>query len=739
MAFSPAQPLLQDLLGTFLIRARDWDNLSVRIQEQLRQESDRKKLLAQLAEQKLLSAYQAERLAAGTTFGLILGNYRILERLGAGGMGVVFKAEHLHLPRLAAIKVLSSSAGEDPELRQRFFAEMWVICELHHPNIVSALDAGVTPASPGQEPSVCYFAMEYVHGQDLESSIEKNGPLPIHQACDVAYQIASALTAAQKHNLVHRDIKPSNIMLTSEGQAKLLDFGLARHFRRRLTEQGTFIGTIDYIAPEQAHDARAVDIRADIYGLGGTLFWCLTGRTPFPSDGDPVVDLARRLSEPPRSIRTWQPALPAELDAVVSRMMAVNPDDRYATPDAVMRSLVPFLKPESCDTAVLSVAQPRPGSESTITHGAEAMPRVHRVVIVDDETPIRALCRDALQAEGMQCEEAADGALGLEVIAAKPCDLIILDVDLPKIPGKEVLKRLRESPPRPHLSIIMVSGRASGDEMAQLLSAGADDYLAKPLSLVQLLSRVKAALRQSEAQKRSALLARRLLAVNHELEQNLTSRDSDLVRARNALVLTLAELVAYRDSETGAHLVRLQRYSRCLAEDAAATPGFAGQIDENFIRMLECCAPLHDIGKVGIPDHILLKPGKLDQDERIIMQTHTTIGANTLEKVAKQHRFSVAFFQMAIDITRHHHERYDGKGYPDRLAGNDIPLAARIVTLADVYDALRSRRPYKPALSHAAAVQVVLEASEGQFDPLLLQTFERCAPQFEHIARQGEW
>jgi putative two-component system response regulator len=182
--------------------------------------------------------------------------------------------------------------------------------------------------------------------------------------------------------------------------------------------------------------------------------------------------------------------------------------------------------------------------------------------------------------------------------------------------------------------------------------------------------------------------------------------------------------------------MRLQRYSRCLAEAVAGSVGFSGQIDENFIRMVECCAPLHDIGKVGLLDHILLKAGKLAHEERVLMQTHTTIGADTLQKVAEQHGFAAAFLQMAIDITRHHHERYDGKGYPDRLGGNDIPLAARIVTIADVYDALRSRRPYKPALSHAVAVQLMLEASEGQFDPLLLQAFERCAPQFERVARE---
>ena len=176
---------------------------------------------------------------------------------------------------------------------------------------------------------------------------------------------------------------------------------------------------------------------------------------------------------------------------------------------------------------------------------------------------------------------------------------------MPEMTGLEVLPHLREARPGPHLKIILFSGRVSPDELAQLLLAGADDFLTKPFSLVQLQARVQAALRLKDAQDRSDLLNRHLLAVNAELEQNLTARDSDLVQARNALVLALAKLVEQRDSETGAHLVRLQRYCRCLAEEAALLPSFAGQIDANFIQMLECCAPLHDIGKVGLPDHIL--------------------------------------------------------------------------------------------------------------------------------------
>ena len=180
----------------------------------------------------------------------------------------------------------------------------------------------------------------------------------------------------------------------------------------------------------------------------------------------------------------------------------------------------------------------------------------------------------------------------------------------------------------------------------------------------------------------------------------------------------------------------MQQYCRCLAEEAATTPGYAGQIDDGFIDMLACCAPLHDIGKIGLPDHILLKPGKLTTDERIVMQTHTTIGAGTLKQVAETHGMALAFLDMAADIARHHHERWDGSGYPDGLAGNDIPLAARLVTICDVYDALRSRRSHKPALSHNAALQLMSETCAGQFDPGLFAVFRRSAAEFERIFRE---
>jgi response regulator RpfG family c-di-GMP phosphodiesterase len=349
---------------------------------------------------------------------------------------------------------------------------------------------------------------------------------------------------------------------------------------------------------------------------------------------------------------------------------------------------------------------------------------------------VRRTCRYALESEGSEVLEANNGVEALVALEEQSFDLVMLDVEMPEMNGYELLTQVRQSPPTRNLKVLMLSGQASPDSMAEMLSAGADDYLSKPLSMVQLLERVKAALRLKEAQDRADVLNEQLLSVNAELERNLTDKDCDLGHARNALVLALANIVGHRTTETESHLLRMRGYCRHLATEAAKLPLFAPQIDVNYIQMLESCVPLHDIGAVGLPDHILMKPGKLDPDERVLMQMHSVIGAEILQKVLKRHGPGVAFLQMAIDIARHHHERFDGKGYPDRLAGESIPLAARIVAIADVYDALRCKRSYKPALSHAAASAVMLEASAGQFDPTLLDIFHRTSEAFDRIFKE---
>ncbi len=232
---------------------------------------------------------------------------------------------------------------EDSAPEIRFFSEMRILARLRHPNIVAANDSGRVQGDDGDKP-LRYLVMEYVPGLDLEQSVRQHGPMTPARSCAIAYQMASALSETHKHGLVHRDIKPSNVMITAKGQAKLLDFGLMRHFGHRMTVPGTILGTIDYMAPEQARDASTVDIRADIFGLGGILFWCLTQRPPFPSVGNPFEALTRRLNAPPPSLRSVNPSLPRELDAVLSRMMAQRPEDRFPDPSDVRKALLPVVR-----------------------------------------------------------------------------------------------------------------------------------------------------------------------------------------------------------------------------------------------------------------------------------------------------------------------------------------------------------------------------------------------------------
>jgi serine/threonine protein kinase/CheY-like chemotaxis protein len=444
---SAGQVLLFDLLAAALVLTEDWETLAPELREEVLRCREQDAALDLLVRNGLLTMYQAARVTAGTTFGLVLGNYRVLERLGAGGMAVVFKAEHIDLRHQVALKVLPLSTGQDVRLLSRFFAEMRVVARLRHPNIVAAIDAGKAVSDDPDAPELRYFVMEYVPGQDLEEYVLSRGALSPAKACNVAHQVACALGETYKFNLVHRDIKPSNILLTSEEQAKLLDFGLMRDFSARLTQPGTVVGTLDFMAPEQAQDATTVDVRADLYGLGGTLFWCLTGKLPFPSEGSVTENLIRRLSQAPPSVRRYSPRVPTGLDALVARLMAVKPEDRFQTPQEVMRALLPYLKPESPEHTWLTgpgapashlsaecqrLLAGASGEVELAAPGGPGLPGkpVHRILIIDDEEVLRNFCTEILQAEGIQCDAVGDGDTALEMVTAAPYDLALLDVNM---------------------------------------------------------------------------------------------------------------------------------------------------------------------------------------------------------------------------------------------------------------------------------------------------------------------
>jgi hypothetical protein len=506
-----------------------------------------------LVREGLLNEYQAGRLLAGQTAGLLFGEYRVLGCLG----GRAYRVEHTQLKRLAAVKVLGDEEDRPSALLPLVQSEVQSLSALRHPGLVlPSLVGEADSGHPGRV--VRYLVVDHVHGRDLGQIVRDDGPLPVAVACGVACQAAEALRHVHEHGRTHRRVRPSKLVLTPQGQVKLLGLGEDTLCRGR-----TGAPPNDEFSAPELRAGRAGDVRSDVYGLGATLYFLLTGQPPHV--GDPGQ---RRALVPLRRLR---PEAPLDLEAVVCQMMARDPSDRYPTPLAVLVALNPF----------------------------------------------------------------------------------------------------RESPG--------TAGQPGG-----------------------------------------------------------LPREQELSRVQDALLFAMARMAEIRGLETQAHLLRMQQYVRVLAEAATRQPAFAGRIDATFIRMLERCVVLHDVGKVAIPDHVLLKPGKFDAEERSIMESHTVLGANFLQALAGQPGATLDFLQMAIDIARHHHERFDGTGYPDGLAGEAIPLAARIATFADVYDALRSRLVYKPGLAHAPSRRLILEAGQGQFDPNLLAAFRDCEASFQHIFEMSE-
>ncbi len=306
-----------------------------------------------LVEKELLTRFQAERLLAGRNTGFLLGQYRILDQLGRGGMGRVFKAEHATMKRVVALKVLASDLMKSERARDLFLREVRAIAQLVHPNIVTAYDAN-------EDDGRYYLVLEFVDGPNLDQLVRKQGPLPVGLACDYIKQTANGLQAAHTLGMVHRDIKPGNIMVQrrglqdhSPGLIKISDFGLARlhspatsvdapnHAGTILTRQNMVMGTPDFLSPEQARNLHNTDIRSDLYSLGCTFFYLLTGQTPF-AGGTALEKLIRHSAEAPADVSALRPDLPAPVVQIVMRLLAKDPDDRYQSPTELAAVLEPY-------------------------------------------------------------------------------------------------------------------------------------------------------------------------------------------------------------------------------------------------------------------------------------------------------------------------------------------------------------------------------------------------------------
>ncbi len=689
-----------------------------------------------LVQAGLLTDYQLDRVMVGTTHGLIFGNHRVLNRLGSGSMGVIFLAEHMLMKRQVAVKVVPVDDDCPAAILERFYSEVRVLADLHHPNIVSAIDAGRLPPASHGMPALLYLVMELVRGGDLEEHVELHGPVEVPQACEWIRQAACGLQEAHDRHLIHRDVKPSNLLLDEQNQVKLVDFGLVRQFCSQLTDHRSLLGTPDFMAPEQAGDPSTVDGRADIYGLGASLFWLLTGQMPYKRARSVAVALQMLQCGTPRHLRELRPDAPAQLDAIIHSMLARDPDQRPNQPLAVMSALLPFA--QYCP---LPVRLPtKAGLSSSVQNNEpaaaeEPAPPVAKILIVDDEVAIRFIARQILEASGFECTEATDGRSAIEAFAKGEPDLVLLDIQLPGMTGYEVCQALRRRFPQRLFKIIIVSGQGDRNDLAEALEKGADDYIVKPLGARELPARVLHALRLKEAQDQTAFLSQQLQLTNRQLQSSLAARTCEVRKAHDAMLVGMAKMAESGDGETPGHLQRLQRYTRVLAEHIQGSSSWDGVINRVFLDQLERCVPLHDIGKIGLPEHILLKPGPLTPDERSLMETHTLIGDRMLEAIRQEYGHSLQFLGIASAIVRSHHERFDGTGYPDRLAGEGIHAAARLTAMADVYDALRRRRAHKQALSHADTVVTIVHESAGQFDPVLVAAFERCSNDFEQIFR----
>jgi putative two-component system response regulator len=325
-----------------------------------------------------------------------------------------------------------------------------------------------------------------------------------------------------------------------------------------------------------------------------------------------------------------------------------------------------------------------------------------KILVVDDDVICGELLRESLHEMGHQAVEIETCAQdAYQRICDEDFRIVISDWQMPEMSGIDLCRKVRSRQLGEYVYFILLTSLDRCDHLCIGLDGGADDFLSKPFNPDELNVRVN--------------VAQRIVALEN----------------RNLIVFSLAKLAESRDPETGAHLERIREYSRELAEHLAQFDELASEIDADFIRAIFLTSPLHDIGKVGIPDNVLLKPGRLTSEEFEIMKQHTTIGQQTLQ-AALSACPNAGYLRLARDIAAAHHEKYDGTGYPHGLAGDDIPLSARIVALADVYDALTTKRVYKEAFSHEVAREIIVEESGKHFDPRVVDAFLHK----EHIFQQ---
>ena len=350
------------------------------------------------------------------------------------------------------------------------------------------------------------------------------------------------------------------------------------------------------------------------------------------------------------------------------------------------------------------------------------------IMIVDDRVDIVNVLTLTLRTHGYRTVGFTSAVAALQALDAEAPDLILVDINMPGMDGYEVCARIKERPRFRDTPIVFMSGMDDATVKVRAFSQGGVDYLTKPFRREEVLARLATHLRLSQMQ---AELAKR----NEDLQQTVEKQVREIADGHLATIYALARLSECKDGVTARHLERVQFYTRALAVRLGREPEFREQLTPDYIDNLQRASPLHDIGKVGTPDSILLKPDRLTEAETAIMRQHTVLGASTLGEVSAKYPGNV-LLSMGTRIARSHHEKWNGSGYPDGTKGQEIPLCARIMALADAYDAIRSKRQYKPAKPHDEALRIITADSGSHFDPQIVTSFQDVAAEFAAIAEE---
>lgn len=349
----------------------------------------------------------------------------------------------------------------------------------------------------------------------------------------------------------------------------------------------------------------------------------------------------------------------------------------------------------------------------------------HEIMVVDDTPENLKLLSSLLKQSGYKVFSLPRGDLALEAALRNPPDLILLDINMPGINGYETCRFLKKDPVLKSIPVIFISALNQTIDKVEAFKSGGVDYITKPFYFEEIQVRVDTHLQLRRMQVE-------LENQNQILEKRVQEQVRQITESQMETIFALAKMAELRDLETGLHLERVRLLSRELARNLQKKSLFKDTVDDLYIDALYNASPLHDIGKIGVRDSVLQKPGKLTDDEYTHIKTHTVIGSHTLLMVHKRFPFN-NFIKMGVEIARSHHEWWDGTGYPDGLKARNIPLSARIVSLVDVYDALRSSRHYKNAFSYAETCDLVMEGRESQFDPDVVDSFFEIRSRFDAV------